>query len=50
MIEIEKLLETNDNTCMHCLLDTNQTRNSIKTRESTKYLSKIRNISVNNNN
>jgi len=45
MIEIENLLETNDNINVYCLVETHQTRNSIKTRESTKYLSKMRNIS-----
>ena len=45
MIEIENLLETNDNLNIYCLVETHQTRNSIKTRDSTKYLSKMRNIS-----
>ena len=42
-IEIENILENDiDNINIFCLVETQQTRNSIKTRDSTKYLSQMR--------
>ena len=42
-IEIENTLENDiDNINIFCLVETQQTRNSIKTRDGTKYLSQMR--------